>query len=75
MRAVIVKLAKMLTDCMDVKMGLVKMEESRGGYKLLERSHPEFVDYVSADDTVKKVVLGGVRRAGRIAVKSLRKRG
>lgn len=41
----------------------------------LERSHPEFVDYVSADDTVKKVVLGGVRRAGRIAVKSMRKRG
>ena len=35
----------------------------------LVRSHPEFVDYCSADDTVKKVVLGGVRRAGRIATK------
>ena len=40
----------------------------------LERSHPEFVDYVSADDTVKKVVLGGVRRAGKIAIKSIKNR-
>lgn len=40
----------------------------------LERSHPEFVDYVSADDTVKKVVLGGVRRAGKIAIKRLKER-
>ena len=38
----------------------------------LERSHGEFADYCSADDTVKKVVLGGVRRAGRIAIKSLK---
>ena len=38
----------------------------------LERSHPEFADYVSADDTVKKVMLGGVRRAGKIAVKAIR---
>jgi len=37
----------------------------------LERSHPEFVDYCSADDSVKKVVLGGARRAGKIAIKSL----
>ena len=35
----------------------------------LERSHPEFADYCSADDTVKRVVLGGVRRAGKIATK------
>ena len=29
MRPIIVKLAKMLTDCMDAKMGLVRMDESR----------------------------------------------
>ena len=40
----------------------------------LERSHPEFVDYCSADDTVKKVMTGGVRRAGKIAIKSLKRR-
>ena len=40
----------------------------------LERSHPEFANYCSADDTVKKVVLNGARRAGRIAIKSLTKR-
>ena len=40
----------------------------------LERSHPEFADYCSADDTVKRVVLGGVRRAGRIAIKSIGKK-
>ena len=40
----------------------------------LERSHPEFADYCSADDTVKKVVLNGARRAARIAIKSLTKR-
>ena len=39
----------------------------------LERSHPEFADYCSADDTVKKVVVGGVRRAGKIAIKSISK--
>ena len=40
----------------------------------LVRSHPEFVDYCSADDTVKKVVLGGVRRAGKIVIKSIKER-
>ena len=40
----------------------------------LERSHPEFADYCSADYTVKKVVQGGIRRAGKIAIKSIRKR-
>ena len=40
----------------------------------LERSHPEFANYCSADDTVKKVVLNGARRAGRIAIRSLTKR-
>ena len=39
----------------------------------LERSHPEFVDYCSADGTVRKVVIGGVCRAGRIAVKSIKR--
>ena len=29
MRPIIVKLARMLTDCMDAKMGLVRMDESR----------------------------------------------
>ena len=40
----------------------------------LVRSHPEFVDYCSADNTVKKVVLGGVRRAGKIVIKSIKER-
>ena len=35
MRPVIAKLAKMLTDCMDVRTGLVKMSEDRWEYKML----------------------------------------
>ena len=35
-RPIIVKLAKMLTDCMDAKMGLVRMDESRWEYKMLD---------------------------------------
>ena len=36
MRPIIVKLARMLTDCMDVKLGLVRMDESRWEYKMLD---------------------------------------
>lgn len=36
MRPVIARLAKMLTDCMDVKTGLVKMSEDRWEYKMLD---------------------------------------
>ncbi len=36
MRKLIVKAAKMLTDCMDAKMGLVKMDENRPEYKTLD---------------------------------------
>ena len=36
MRPIIVKLARMLTDCMDAKMGLVRMDESRWEYKMLD---------------------------------------
>ena len=36
MRQVIAKLAKVLTDCMDVKAGLVKMSEDRWEYKMLD---------------------------------------
>ena len=36
MRPIIVKLARMLTDCMDAKMGLVRMDENRWEYKMLD---------------------------------------
>ena len=36
MRPIIVKLAKMLTDCMDAKMGLARMDENRWEYKMLD---------------------------------------
>ena len=36
MRPLIVKLAKMLTDCMDARLGLVRMDESRWEYKMLD---------------------------------------
>ena len=36
MRPIIVKLAKMLTDCMDAKPGLVRMDESHWEYKMLD---------------------------------------
>ena len=36
MRPLILKTARMLTDCMDAKFGLVKMDENRIEYKLLD---------------------------------------
>ena len=36
MRPLIVKLAKMLTDCMDARLGLVRMDETRWEYKMLD---------------------------------------
>ena len=35
-RPLIVKLAKMLTDCMDARLGLVRMDETRWEYKMLD---------------------------------------
>ena len=40
----------------------------------LERSHPECVDYCTADDAVKNIMINGVKRAGRIAVGEIKKR-
>ena len=37
----------------------------------LQRSHPEFADYCTADDTVRTVMLNGAKRAGNIAVKKI----
>ena len=53
MRSVIVKLAKMLTDCMDAKMGLVRMDESRWEYKMLDALLPSY-------RTSRKEVEGGL---------------
>ena len=36
MREIIVKLAKHITDCMDVKLGQTKMDESRPEYWMLD---------------------------------------
>ena len=36
LRPKIVKVAKMLTDCMDAKLGLVKMDEKRIEYRALD---------------------------------------
>ena len=82
MRQTIVKLAK--HDCLSCGVSYVDPNRCIGcgicttrcffDAIRLERSHPEFADYVSADDTLKKVVLGGVRRAGKIAIKSIKGR-
>ena len=39
MRPLIQKTARMLTDCMDAKFGLVKMDENRMEYNLLEHQY------------------------------------
>ncbi len=39
----------------------------------LQRSNPEFVNYCTADSTVKNVMLNGAKRAGRIAISELKR--
>lgn len=54
MRPLILKTARMLTDCMDAKFGLVKMDESRPEYKLL--------DSILTDDMARVALKMGVRK-------------
>ena len=53
MRPLIRKAARMLTDCMDVKAGLVRMDEERMEYKLL--------DAILSDDMAHAALKMGVR--------------
>ncbi|MBQ3803269.1 MAG: 4Fe-4S binding protein [Oscillospiraceae bacterium] len=54
MRPLILKAARMLTDCMDAKFGLVRMDESRMEYRLL--------DAILTDDMARAALKMGVRR-------------
>ena len=68
MRPVIAKLAKMLTDGMDVKTGLVKMSEDRWEYKMLSVLLTDEMAELMPAQTDH----GGVRRAGKIMIKSMK---
>ena len=48
MRPLIVKTARMLTDCMDVSLGLTKMDENRPEYRML--------DAILTDDMARAVL-------------------
>ncbi len=54
MRPLIVKTARMLTDCMDVSLGLTKMDESRPEYRIL--------DAILTDDMARAALKMGVRK-------------
>ena len=54
MRPLILKTARMLTDCMDAEFGLVKMDENRIEYKLL--------DAILTDDMAWAALKMGVRK-------------
>ena len=54
MRPLILKTARMLTDCMDVRLGLVRMDENRVEYKLL--------DAILTDDMARAALKMGVRK-------------
>ena len=54
MRPLIVKTARMLTDCLDVSLGLKKMDESRPEYRML--------DAILTDDMARAALKMGVRR-------------
>ena len=54
MRPLILKTARMLTDCMDAKLGLTRMDETRMEYKLL--------DAILTDDMARAALKMGVRR-------------
>ena len=53
-RPLIVKVAKMITDCMDAKFGLVKMDSSRPEYWML--------DHILTDDMARLALKMGVRK-------------
>lgn len=38
------------------------------------RNHPEFENYCTADDTVKRTLLNGAKRAGKIAIKDIKEK-
>ena len=54
MRPLILKTARMLTDCMDAKFGLVRFDENRVEYKLL--------DAILTDDMARAALKMSVRR-------------
>ena len=54
MRPLIVKTARMLTDCMDVSLGLTKMDENRPEYRML--------DAILTDDMARAALKMGVRK-------------
>ena len=54
LRPLIVKVAKMITDCMDAKFGLVKMDETRPEYWML--------DHILTDDMARMALKMGVRK-------------
>ena len=54
MRPLIIKLARMLTDCMDVTLGLTRMDESRPEYRML--------DAILTDDMARAALKMGVRK-------------
>ncbi len=54
MRPLILKTARMLTDCMDAKLGFVRMDENRMEYRLL--------DAILTDDMARAALKMGVRR-------------
>ena len=54
LRPLIVKVAKMITDCMDAKFGLVKMDETRPEYWML--------DHILSDDMARMALKMGVRK-------------
>ena len=54
LRPLIVKVAKMLTDSMDAKLGLVKMDEKRPEYWMLDK--------ILTDDMARMLLKMGVRK-------------
>lgn len=54
LRPLIVKVARMITDCMDVKLGIVKLDENRPEYWLLDR--------ILTDDMARLALKMGVRK-------------
>ena len=54
MRPLIVKTARMLTDCMDVSLGIKKMDENRPEYRML--------DAILTDDMARAALKMGVRK-------------
>ena len=53
-RKLIVRLARMMTDCMDVKLGTVKLDETRPEYWMLDK--------LLSDDMARLALKMGVRK-------------